>query len=168
MNNLLSDLEGLRIAMNIEKRGFNFYQKAYAKFKDTQAKALFKTLMEEEQEHLITFTEYFKHIEACQEAQSVEYLFDAVSSKYLTVLVESYVFPSEQDTERIINELDTVENIIKLAMTAEKDSILLYDELARCSKFEVAKTVFLKLKDEEQRHITEISHKFKQILNSKN
>ncbi|TWH51816.1 ferritin family protein [Sporomusa sp. KB1] len=166
MENLLSDLEGLRIAMNIEKRGFNFYQKAYNKFNDTQAKALFKILMEEEQEHLSTFTEYFNRIEACKEAHSAEYLFDAETSKYLTVLVESHVFPTEQDAERIINELATVGNIIKLALGAEKDSILLYDELAKCSKFEDAKTVFLKLKGEEQRHVTEISHKLKQIVNA--
>ncbi|XFO66107.1 hypothetical protein SPSIL_022570 [Sporomusa silvacetica DSM 10669] len=166
MESLLSDLEGLRIAMNIEKRGFNFYQKAYNKFKDTQAKALFKTLMEEEQEHLITFTEYFNQIEACKQAHSEEYLFDAETSKYLTALVDSHVFPAEQDAEHIINELATLGNIIKLAIGAEKDSILLYDELAKCSKFEDAKAVFLKLKGEEQRHVTEISHKFKQILNA--
>lgn len=164
MENLLSDLEGLRIAMNIEKRGFNFYQKAYSKFEDTQVKALFKMLMEEEREHLSIFTEYFHQIEACKEAHSAEYLFDPEASRYLTALVESHVFPKEQDADCIIIELATVGNIIKLALGAEKDSILLYDELAKCSKFETAKKVFLQLKGEEQRHVTEISQKIKQVL----
>jgi rubrerythrin len=166
MENLLSDLEGLKIAMDIERRGFNFYQKAYSKFNDSQAKVLLKTLMEEEQEHLSTFTEYFKQVEARKEAHSAEYLFDAEISKYLTVLVESHVFPAEQDVDQVVNELATLENIIKLALRAEKDSILLYEELAKCSKFEDAKTVFLKLKGEEQRHVTEISQKLKQIINA--
>jgi len=164
---LLSDLEGLRMAMEIEKRGFVFYQKAYHKFKDVQVKALFKTLMEEEEQHLETFREIFDQIAADKEAHSTEYLFDPEVSGYLTVLVDSHVFPLEQDADHVISELATVEKIIKLAMGAEKDSILLYTELANCSKFKNTKAVFLQLKKEEQNHVTEIGHKLRQILTSK-
>jgi rubrerythrin len=164
MKELLSDLEGLRIAIEIERRGFIFYQKAWNKLKNQQAKMLFKTLMGEEENHLRIFTDFFAQIEVRKEAHFAEYLYDEEASRYLTVLVESHVFPAEKDAERIIDELSTVENIVKLALGAEKDSILLYDEMAKASKFEDAKAIFLKLKAEEQRHVIEISTKFKQIL----
>jgi rubrerythrin len=152
------------MAIEIEKRGFYFYKAAYDKAEDVQAKALFKVLMEEEQQHQIIFTEFFNQIAACKEAHSAEYLFDEETSRYLTVLVESHVFPPEHDVEHIISNLKNTRNIVKLAMGAEKDSILLYDELAKSSKFADAKKVFIKLKGEEQHHVTELSQKLKQIL----
>ncbi|MCE5284417.1 MAG: ferritin family protein [Pelosinus sp.] len=164
MEKSFSDLEGLRMAMEIEKRGAAFYKKAYDKVSESQAKAMFKALMEEEQEHFKTFTDFFNQIAVLKEAHNAEYLFDDEISKYLTVLVESHVFPAETNAERIINELESAENIIKLAMRAEKDSILLYDELAKYSKFDTSREIFLKLKNEEQGHVIEINAKLKQLI----
>lgn len=163
MESLFNDLEGLRIAIEIEKRGFNFYKTAYEKVSDKEAKELFKILMEEEQKHLGIFTGFFAQIEARKEAHSAEYLFDAEVSRYLAILAQSHVFPSEENANRVITELATAGNIIKLAINAEKDSILLYDELAKCSKFKEAQTVFLQLKQEEQGHVVEISNKLKSL-----
>ena len=164
MDQMFSDLEGLRVAMEIERRGFAFYKKAYEKFKDDQAKALFKALMEEEEEHLKIFTGFFMELEAKKEAHSIEYLFDPEISRYLLVLAELHVFPLESETARVIEGLDTVDKIIKLAMGAEKDSILLYTEMENNAKFDSSREVFAKLKQEEHRHVVELSGKFKELL----
>ena len=56
METNLNDLEGLRIAMDIEGRGYHFYQGAYDRFKDAKVKAIFQMLRDEEEVHLDTFT----------------------------------------------------------------------------------------------------------------
>lgn len=162
MENLYSDFEGLRIAMEIESRGREFYRQAYEQAKSDEHKQLFLHLMEEEVQHYETFSAIFNDISVQKEAQQDEYLFDKDTSRYLTVLAESHVFPKEQDAANVISRLSTVQAILYTAMQAEKDSILFYDELARNARFEAARTVFNTLRAEEQTHVV----KLKEMINA--
>ena len=159
----LNDLEGLRIAMDIERRGYHFYEMAYEKFSAPEIKELFRELRDEEQEHLETFTRYFEEIEQTKDAYSTEYLFDPAYTSYLTVLAESHVFPKEEDAPAVFAHIKTPVDVLQLAMQAEKDSILFYGELADCSKFESARQAFRKLKEEEKRHAVELGKKIQQL-----
>lgn len=49
------DLDALKLAMNMEKEGFEFYRKAAAEAKDTAEKALFECLAKDEEEHFSIF-----------------------------------------------------------------------------------------------------------------
>ena len=51
-----------------------------------------------------------------------------------------------------------------LALEAEKNSVLFYDELSECSKFEQARQVFEKLKKEEQLHVVKIARQLQQLI----
>lgn len=62
--------------------------------------------MQEEEQHLDTFTKIFNIIEDRKEAHSADYLFDADSSRYLTVLAESHVFPQQDKVQSVIAELN--------------------------------------------------------------
>ena len=160
----LNDLEGLRIAIDIEDRGYNFYRVAYEKYTDPKMKELFRMLMDEEKEHLRTFTKYFEDIEKTKEAHSSDYLFDPDVSGYLTILASSHVFPPKEKTTTFFDQLKTPLEVLLLAMRAEKDSILLYGELANCSKIPSAQKIFQKLKLEEQHHTLEIGTKVQAIM----
>ena len=160
----LNDLEGLRISMDIENRGYNFYRTAYEKFSDPKIKQIFKMLMEEEAEHLKTFTHYFEEIEQTKEAHSTDYLFDPEVSGYLTVLAESSVFPPVGEINDLLGKIKTPLEVLILAMRAEKDSILFYSELIEQAKFPQAKKVFQKLKLEEQHHTLELGKKIQEIM----
>ncbi len=162
MEKLFSDLEGLRIAMEIEARGREFYQKAYDKAGKPEHKDLFILLKDEETHHLETFTNMFNKVKENKEAHSEEYLFDPETSRYLTVLVEDHIFPKKEKAAAKIDELLTIEAILTAAIQAEKDSILFYDELAINSKFPDAKKIFLALKAEEQAHVV----KLREMLNA--
>lgn len=153
---LFSDLEGLRIAIEIEDRGRAFYMEAYKQVKAQEHKDLFLLLKNEELQHLEKFTEIFDSVKLNKEAHSEDYLFDPDCSRYLTVLAEEHVFPKAQDAAAKIAELNSIIAILNLAMQAEKDSILFYDELANNSKFEDAKKVFQILKAEEQTHVIKL------------
>ena len=156
MQNYYSDLEGLRLGMEIETRGKEFYRYAYEHAKEKEHKDLFLFLMQEEEQHLDTFTKIFNIIEDRKEAHSADYLFDADSSRYLTVLAESHVFPKQDKVQSVIADLNSVQAILQTAMQAEKDSILLYDEMATHAKFEDARKIFTVLKAEEQSHVVKL------------
>ena len=162
MANYFSDLEGLRLGMEIETRGKEFYRVAYEQASQQEQKDLFLFLMQEEVQHLETFTKMFNIIAARKEASSAEYLFDADTSRYLTVLAESHVFPKKDQAQAVIGELKTVKAILQTAMQAEKDSVLLYDEMAIHSKFEESRKIFTVLKAEEQSHVV----KLREMMNS--
>lgn len=156
MENLYNDLEGLRIAVEIEARGREFYRQAYEQAAVQAQKELFLWLMNEEIHHFTAFSDIFNKIKETKEAHSDEYLFDPEVSRYLTVLAESHVFPATDKAKQVISELKSIEAILTLAMRAEKDSVLFYDELANNAKFAEAKKIFSLLKAEEQTHVVKV------------
>lgn len=159
---LFSDLEGLRIAISIEARGRDFYQQAYERAQKQEHKDLFLFLKNEEINHYETFSKIYEVIKGRKEAGSDEYLFDPEASRYLTVLADGHIFPTQENAEVQLAEMATLRDILTMALQAEKDSILFYDELAQHSKFEEAKKIFLVLKAEEQAHVI----KLKEILDA--
>ena len=163
METNLNDLEGLRIAMDIEGRGYHFYQGAYDRFKDAKVRAIFKMLRDEEEVHLDTFTRYFEEIGATKEAHETEYLFDPEVSGYLTVLAENRVFPAQEDAAAVLERIDDPKGVLQLALEAEKNSVLFYAELVECSKFEKARIIFEKLKKEEQAHVVKITRQIQAL-----
>ncbi|VBB06301.1 rubrerythrin [Lucifera butyrica] len=156
MEKLFSDLEGLRVALEIEVRGKEFYRQAYQKSKNEAQTSLFLALMNEEVAHYEAFSRIYDILKQNRDAAADEYLFDPEVSRYLTALTEAYIFPPPEKAAAAIDELSGITAVLNLAMQAEKDSILLYDELARNAKFEAAKKVFSLLKVEEQKHVIKI------------
>ena len=71
-------------------------------------------------------------------------------------MAESHVFPKQDKVQSVIAELNSVKAILQTAMQAEKDSILLYDEMATHAKFEDARKIFIVLKAEEQSHVVKL------------
>jgi len=152
MSKLFNDLEGLKIAIEIEKRGHAFYQQAYSQAQKEEHKELFLLLRDEETHHLAKFTSI------CEKVQKDESNadFDEETSKYLSVLAANHVFPREEEAAKRIHELSTMDAILATAMQAEKDSILFYDELATKASCSDARKVFAALKAEEQQHVIKL------------
>lgn len=154
MGNLFSDLEALRIAIDMEARGRDFYKKAYEQAETKEHKDLFMLLMNEEIQHHDQFTKLYNMVKDNQQAGE-DYLFDQETSRYLTVLAEPHIFPKDKAKEKF-PELKSIADILRSAMQDEKDSILFYDALAKCAKFEDARKVFNLLKAEEQTHVVKL------------
>jgi len=156
METLFSDLEGLRIAVDIETRGQEFYRQASVYAKKAEHKDLFLFLMGEESQHREAFMKIYNQVKEQKEAFNDDYLFDFDTSRYLTVLAEGHVFPDAAESAHKIAELDTIGAVLTAAIQAEKDSILFYDELARQAKFDVARNIFEILKKEEHGHVVKL------------
>jgi rubrerythrin len=156
METMFNDLEGLRIAVDIETRGQEFYRQAASYAKKAEHKELFEVLMNEESQHRKSFMQIYNKVKDNKNAFNDDYLFDADTSRYLTILAEEHVFPDASNSAHKIAELDTTVAILTAAIQAEKDSILFYDELARQAKFDEARDIFTLLKKEEQAHVVKL------------
>ncbi|NLP41491.1 MAG: ferritin family protein [Veillonellaceae bacterium] len=152
-NKLLNELDGLRVAIEIEKRGHEFYQQAYNQSQEAEHKDLFLLLRDEETHHMEKFQKVLNKVQTTKsECES----FTAETAAYLSALASDHVFPKEEEAARTIASLKTIDTILAVAMQAEKDSILLYDELAGKSKSEETRKVFAALKAEEQQHVVKL------------
>lgn len=156
MENLYSDLEGLRLAMEIEKRGRTFYEQALVHTRNPEHRELFMFLRDEETQHYERFRDIYEVVKQRKEAVQDDYIFDPEISRYITVLAESHVFPQEDKVAAAIAELNTVPKILKTAAQAEKDSILLYAELAKNARFSDARQIFHTLLEEEKKHLVKL------------
>lgn len=109
----------LQMAEQIEKNGAEFYRNASQKIQDTAAKDLLLKLAAMEDDHEKTFASLRSKL---SEEEKVEAVFDpdGENVRYLKALADSKVF-----FEKNIDP-DTMEGILKEAITAEKDSILFY------------------------------------------
>ncbi len=111
--------EILQMAEQIERNGADFYRKSMEKIQDQAGKKLLLSLAEMEDQHEKTFATLRSKLTADEKKQTV---FDpnGETMGYLKALADSKVF-----FEKTI-ETDSMEGILKEAITAEKDSILFY------------------------------------------
>jgi len=111
--------EILQMAEQIERNGAEFYRKSIDKIQDSAGKELLLNLAEMEDQHEKTFSALRAKLSADEKAQTV---FDPQGDtvRYLKALADSKVF-----FEKTI-DTDSMEGILKEAITAEKDSILFY------------------------------------------
>ena len=111
--------EILEMAEQIERNGADFYRKSIDKIQDSAGKELLLSLAEMEDQHEKTFSALRAKLSADEKAQTV---FDPQGDtvRYLKALADSKVF-----FEKTI-DTNSMEGILKEAITAEKDSILFY------------------------------------------
>ena len=154
--NYFSDLEGLRIAIDMEERGHAFYRSAYDHSADAAQKALFAKLASDEAQHLRQFTELYQEVKTKSGSDGDEYLFDADFSKYLTALTAPHIFPKHKEITLNLAGKNAAE-ILNLAIHDEKEAVLFYDALAQNAKFDNTRKIFETLKREEQTHIVKLN-----------
>lgn len=111
--------EIMEIAEQLERNGAKFYQQAAENIADPQAKSMLLRLSQMEEEHERTF----KKLRADLKAEEIETAFpdpENETAKYLRALADTRVF-----FEKTIN-LKSMQDILKAAIEAEKDSIAFY------------------------------------------
>ncbi len=146
-----STQELMDIAIGIEENGYYFYTRCREKFSDESYKQLLGFLAEEELRHKDLFEKLLSEIGDIKGIFTDEYF------QYVRAIGDERIFKDHRDVDRVVTTVTTMEDIFKIALTAEKDSILFYTELlAMYEKNREAKTVLNKLINEERRHIVTI------------
>lgn len=149
MKKKFNALEVMEMAKDIEKRGKKFYLKHAEATENRDLRELFKKLAADEQDHYDKFVELTKELKDGED--DADYLYEEDVSAYFSYLVEYSVFPKEDSAESV-EALNDVEKALKLAIQAEKDSILFYKEMCENNEGKTLDAVD-KLIEQEKDHL---------------
>ena len=147
-----NEIEAAMIAQNMEKHGLDFYQKAAARAKDTATRDLFLRLAEDEKKHLARFEELEEILQADRRAKK-GYTDDADLAAYIDRLVETQVFADEGAVARLADQVESDYEALAVAIRAERDAILFYQEMMSFIDSKPARAAFSTILDEEREHL---------------
>ncbi|HSV96492.1 MAG TPA: ferritin family protein [Spirochaetota bacterium] len=143
-----STKELVDMAIGIEESGYYFYTQCRKKFDDPYFTELLTFLAEEELRHKELFEKMLGELKETSGVFSEDYY------QYLKALGDERVFKNNDDVDAVVKEMESVFDVLKVAMTAEKDSVLFYSELLSMhEKDKDALKILNRLIDEERRHI---------------
>lgn len=145
---MYSTKELIDIAIGIEETGFYFYSTFKNNFKDESFKQIFQFLADEELRHKGVFSDMLKELKDTQGLFTEEYY------SYLKAIGTTRVFANKDDIDKIAPSLHQPLDIIKIAMDAERDSIVWYSELKEIYRNDAkAKNILERLINEERKHV---------------
>ena len=134
-----NDAEALKIAINIEEEGLEFYSTMMKNTKDMKVKEVFSKLASDEKEHLARFQKAYNEITS--PTSTVQGCEDYTIDLYLKHLVETGIFTQKGEARRLAKEIKTDIDALKIGIQAEKDSILYYSEVAKNTKHDAKKGI---------------------------
>ena len=155
----LSALEICKLACDVETEGTKFYQEAARYVSDTGMRDILKRLIKDEIEHFKTFRSMYDdlHMQIGDDRDPDLFLFDPQVTKYLQVITEGMVFPGGGDPKTVFSGHVDVEKVLQAAMAVEKNSILLYSELAFHAALDRSKETLNDIIEEEKEHVILLS-----------
>ena len=150
--------EIFEMAEQIERNGVKFYRKAAEGISDRDARQMLLELADMEAEHEKTFTDMRKQLS--EEARELR-VFDPENEMalYLQVMASGHVFDLRKDPSEQLSGTETVEDILKLAINAEKDSIVFYLGLKDFVPVKAGKDKVEAIIKEEMSHIAVLNRR---------
>lgn len=149
MFHVFSDLEGIRIAIEMERRGESFYRRAAKVSKNPEAVALLVSLADDEMRHQAEFERLYR---AEAEAGMSDKAYDDETNAYLTAIAAEVVFPRGLMGLKEVGFEDPAA-VLNHAIASEKDSILFYSEMQDRTGDEHARQVFSEIIRQERGHM---------------
>lgn len=150
--------EIIEIALQIEESGKLFYEKALPLARDEKLKEMLSYLAQEEEKHYETFLSLGKDLKnqvSPNESYAGEY------EDYVKSLVNSHIFKLTE-VEDLVKEIKNDQDILRFAISFEKDSIGIFQEFKNASHKEGAE-ILEKLIKEEREHIKKISQFYQSL-----
>ncbi len=155
MATLLYMNEVVNFAIEREIESYALYKELADKVEDTDAKNLFRVLMEEEQSHKIFYTTFLSTIEAKQTPGVTE---DDEYAAYMKTLIESQRTIKEPNID-----LANIPDVLDFAIAREKDAVLFYVGLENFVPDDDKSTVKTIIK-EEGTHIVKLTNLKQQFV----
>jgi Uncharacterized conserved protein len=144
--------EIIEIALQMEESGKTFYENALSYAKDDKLQDMLKYLAQAEEQHIRTFTQLGKQL-GYQFFPDERYIGEY--GDYVKSLVNSHIFKIAE-VEDIISRIKNDQDILRIAIGFEKDSIVIFQEFKNVVNKTGAETLE-KLINEERGHIKIIS-----------
>jgi len=147
--------EVFTIAEQIERNGATFYRKAAKFAKDTVIKRQLLELAEMEDSHEKTFAGM--HSAYTGDKKSLVFDSESEAATYLEAFAGDYVFNLKSNPADKIGGHHSIKNVLKLAITLEKDSIVFYLGIAKVMLDDNNRQAIEAIIDQELQHIALLS-----------
>ena len=157
MHHVFSDVEGLRIAVEMERRGEDFYRRAARVSRTQETVALLNALADDETMHCREF-QRLHDIACARRDECGEECYDDETNAYLSAIAADLVFPGGLMALRQTG-FENPRAVLTTAIASEKDSILFYTELAAHSRDEDARRTFEEITRQERGHLARLLNK---------
>ncbi len=143
--------EVFEIAEQIERNGYSFYTKAASIAKDEESKLFLEELAQMEANHEKLFISLKKHFDLETPIDFND--LDNTALQYLRAIVEGKIFINLQPTGTILTGNESMEEIKKMAIEFEKNTVIYFVALMNASSQQDYKDKIQKLINEELQHI---------------
>ena len=150
--------EIFEMAEQIERNGMKFYRKAAKGISDKDTRKMLLDLAVMEAEHEETFAGMRKQL-SDEERQLMVFDPDNEIALYLQAMADGHVFDLKKDLSSELTGTESVEDILKLAIGAEKDSIVFYLGLKDFVPVRAGKDKVEAIIKEEMGHIAVLNRK---------
>jgi rubrerythrin len=152
--------EVFEMAEQIERNGGKFYRAAAEKF--PVVSDIFLGLAAMEDEHLKTFANMRTELSAAEVEQPV-FDPDGQAQMYLRVMADGNVFDVKADPVGQLATRNTPEDVLKMAIGAERDSIAFYVGLKEAVSRKAGKDKVDDIIKEEMGHIVTLNEKLQDL-----
>ncbi len=144
--------EIVNLAVEIEKNGRHFYEKALAKVDDPEAKRTFIYLAEEEARHIDDFKKLGESL-ARDVVPNESYVGEY--GEYIKAIIDSHVF-NLNNVQDLVDGIKTFREALAIAFRFEKDSIMIFQEFKNVVD-ESGKEIIENLIQQEKEHISRLT-----------
>lgn len=158
-----SDLEGLRIAVEMERRGVKFYRRAVRLTKSVQAAALLEELALEEEQHQRDFAKLLAAQSEGRYDEAAE-CYTAEASAYLSAVAAEVVFSGGFMEVGRLGGFENLAAILQSAINSEKNSILFYTELRELTSDPASRAAFSEIITQEKVHLARLQQQLELAL----
>ncbi len=150
--------EIFEIAEQIERNGVKFYRKAADNAPDKEIKQMLLEMADMEAGHLGTFEHMRRHLTRREKAETV-FDPDNEASLYLQTMAEAHGSEGRKSPTEELTGTESIEEILKIALNAEKDSVIYYFGLRSFVPPKAGRDKVAAIIAEEIEHITTLNRK---------
>ncbi len=147
------------MAVQIERNGQAFYQKAADLQKDEATRDFFLELVDMEKEHVATFQAMRDQFADAGESMD---LYDE-AGQYLATMADGYKVEGSPKITAALTGDETMEDILRLAIGLEKDAVLFYLGMKDVVPAALGKDKVDWIIEEEKQHLVTLTAKLKAL-----
>jgi len=127
MGSIINVSEIVEFAVRIEQNGFKFYIESIKKLSDDRLVKLFQFLADEEFKH----EETFKHLLTKVGTYIPHETYPGEYEAYMLDFLKTHALANEAALKERLNSIKTVADAVEVALSFEKDSIILFTMLKK-------------------------------------
>ncbi len=151
--------DALKIAMETEKRGVNFYRTVSQTATHPSTESTFRKMLEDETKHLRRLEEEWEEL-----IRKDKKVLNAPVFLHFDYDSLKRIFPSREETKRRLQENLGVAEALQLAMKMEKEAHYFFKEYAEKFEDTRGRDIFLQFAAEEEEHYSLIKQEYDRLV----